>query len=73
MVIRDVGMLLVGLGGITYQQVTGNINVELLAVYTALLGIPGAAALWSLGPKGRPPTIGSSLPPPQEPSHSDSS
>lgn len=51
-VARDVGCLVVGLGGIIFQQVTGQVNIELLLVYTTFLGIPGALGLLSL--RGKP-------------------
>jgi hypothetical protein len=56
-VIRDVGFLLVGFGGILYQQITGHVNPWLLAVYTTMLGIPGAIGLVQLG-RGRSATPG---------------
>jgi hypothetical protein len=65
-VVRDVTFLVIGLGGITYQQVTGRVNVELLLVYTGLLGVPAAVAVKKLYP-GRtetPPTPGPSSPSP---------
>lgn len=69
-VIRDLMFLAVGLGGIIYQQVTGRVSVELLLVYTGLLGIPAAVAVKKLYP-GRtetPPT-----PEPSSPSRPPSS
>lgn len=64
---RDVGFLLVGFGGVIYQQVTGNVNPWLLAVYTTMLGIPGAIGLLQLRGAGKQsaPTIpsGPSSPP----------
>jgi hypothetical protein len=63
-VVRDVTFLVIGLGGITYQQVTGRVNVELLLVYTGLLGVPAAVAVKKLYP-GRtetPPTVEPSSP-----------
>lgn len=69
---RDVGFIVVGLGGIIYQQITGLVNVELLLVYLALLGVPGALGLLQLrgnGSSGPPPTVG----PPSEYQRSSSS
>lgn len=63
-VVRDVLFLAVGLGGIIWQQITGTVNVELLIVYTTLLGVPSVIALKKLYP-GRPET-----PPTPEPSSS---
>lgn len=57
-VTRDVGCLVVGLGGIIFQQVTGQVNIELLLVYTTFLGIPGALGLLSL--RGKSATESSS-------------
>ncbi|HTI26198.1 MAG TPA: hypothetical protein VL652_34735 [Kutzneria sp.] len=45
---RDVGCLLVGLGGIVHQEATGSVSPALLAVYTTLLGVPGAVGLLQL-------------------------
>lgn len=42
-VLRDVTLLALGVFGILHQELTGQANPALLAVYTALLGIPGAA------------------------------
>lgn len=41
--------LVVGFGGVIWQQVTGDVNPWLLAVYTTMLGIPGAIGLLQLG------------------------
>ena len=72
-VVRDAGFLIVGFGGVIYQQATGQVNPWLLGVYTTMLGIPGAIGLLQL--RGRPeprPTPSSSSsspasssPPPQ--------
>lgn len=66
-VIRDVMFLVVGLGGIIWQQITHNVNVYLLIVYTGLLGVPTGIALKQLYP-GKPET-----PPTPEPSSSSQS
>lgn len=66
-VARDAGFLLVGFGGIVYQQITGQVNPWLLGVYTTMLGIPGAIGLLQLRGTGKPatpPTPGSSSPSP---------
>lgn len=47
-VIRDLVLLGVGSFGIVYQQISGVINVPLLAVYTAMVGVPGAAGVLKL-------------------------
>lgn len=65
-VARDVGFLLVGFGGILYQQITGRVDVALLVVYTTMLGIPGAIGLLQLS-RGRsetPSTAGQPSSPP---------
>lgn len=49
--VRDAGCVLVGLGGITYQIVTGRTSVELLAVCMALLGAAGAINARQLRPR----------------------
>ena len=70
-VARDVGFIVVGLGGIIYQQVTNRVNFELLLVYTTMLGIPGAVALLQLsrGKQETPSTVEQSSP---SPPHSSS-
>lgn len=47
-VIRDVVLLVFGLAGIAYQQVTGNVNFVLLAIFTAMTGVPGLTNLMPL-------------------------
>lgn len=54
-VIRDVLCLAVGVFGILHQEITGSVQGELLLVYTALLGIPGAIGLLQLS-RGRQET-----------------
>lgn len=46
--VRDVGCLTVSLGGIVYQQVTGQYNAALLALYGTLLTGAAAANLAAL-------------------------
>jgi hypothetical protein len=41
-------LLLAGLAGITYQLITGEINLALLLVFTAMTGVPGLAHVLSL-------------------------
>jgi hypothetical protein len=72
-VVRDTLCLLVGLGGLIFQQVTGKTNTELIAAWLMLLGfaVPGATALRHLARAGRtetPPT-----PEPSSPSSAPSS
>ncbi len=46
---RDVTLLAVGVFGILYQLITGDVNLALLTVFTAMLGIPGVTnGLWLL-------------------------
>lgn len=45
---RDLALFVIGAGGIIHQEVTNQVKPELLAVYTVLLGIPGAIGLASL-------------------------
>lgn len=47
-VAKDIVLFLGGLTGIAYQQITGNVHALLLLVFTAMVGIPGLVALWSL-------------------------
>lgn len=59
-VVRDAGFLVIGFGGVIYQQVTGNVNPWLLGVYTTMLGIPGAIGLLQLrGSRVTPSTASS--------------
>lgn len=48
--VRDAGCVIVGLGGITYQIVTGEVNGQLLSTCLALLGIAGGIRVWQLRP-----------------------
>lgn len=67
-VARDIGCLVVGFGGIIFQQVTGQVNPWLLAAYMAMLGLPGAISLVQLGrgtgKHATPPTPSQSSPSP---------
>lgn len=68
---RDAGCILVGLGGITHQQITGQVSETLLAVYVALLGVPAGIGLLSLrssGTTGETGTTGPSSSSPSQPS-----
>lgn len=47
-ILRDLLLLGLGVFGILHQELTGNANALLLAVYTTLLGIPGAANLYAI-------------------------
>ena len=44
-VAKDVTLFVVGLGGIIFQLVTGEVNFALLAVFTAMTGVPGLTNL----------------------------
>jgi hypothetical protein len=55
---RDAGCVLVGLGGITYQIVTGDTNPQLLTVCITLLGLAGAVNIRQLRPPRRSTTGG---------------
>jgi hypothetical protein len=41
-VIRDLVLLAVGVFGIIHQEITGHVNLDLLVLYGALIGTPGA-------------------------------
>lgn len=45
---RDLILFVFGLAGIAYQQVTGNVNFVLLAIFTAMTGVPGLLQLIGL-------------------------
>lgn len=47
-VAKDVTLFVVGVGGIVYQLLSGDVNVALLAVFTAMTGVPGLTNLLSL-------------------------
>lgn len=71
---RDIGSLVVGFGGIVYQQLTHDVNPWLLGAYMAMLSLPGAISLVQLG-RGTgspttPPTPASSSPSPSSSSSS---
>lgn len=70
---RDAGFLVVGFGGVIYQQLTGNVNPWLLAVYTTMLGIPGAIGLLQLRGTGRQSAPTTPSPPSLPPSSSSPS
>lgn len=63
-VIRDLTLLGVGSFGIVYQQLTGQIVLPLLILYTAMVGVPGAAGVMRLLARSVP-IEPSSLPPPE--------
>lgn len=48
-VFRDLVLLAGGLSGIIHEEFTGTANIPLLCIYTAMMGIPGAAATLWLG------------------------
>lgn len=48
--VRDAGCVVVGLGGITYQIISGNVNGQLLSTCMGLLGIAGGIRVWQLRP-----------------------
>lgn len=66
-ILRDLSCLIVGLVGILHQEFTGTADPLLLATYTTLLGIPGAANVLAIlkGTGGGTPP--SSSPPPASP------
>lgn len=48
-IVKDLLLFFGGLAGIAYQQVTNQVNITLLLIYTAMTGIPGLTniiALW---------------------------
>lgn len=71
-IVRDAGFLLIGFGGIIYQQVTQQVNPWLLGAYLAMLGLPGAIGLLQLG-RGIGSEATRSTPAPPSPSPSSSS
>jgi hypothetical protein len=71
---RDTLSLLIGAGGIVYQQATGSVEPALLTVYVTLLGAPMGIGLLSAARRGRTDTTESSSPSvePQPPLRSSS-
>lgn len=45
---KDLILFLGGLAGIGYQQISGNVNFILLAIFTAMTGVPGLTNLITL-------------------------
>lgn len=70
-VAKDLILFVVGLGGIIFQLVTGQVNFALLAVFTAMTGVPGLTNMISLLRGGFGTASQSSLPAPEH-SESDS-
>jgi hypothetical protein len=71
--IRDVTLLGVGSFGILFQQIQGTINAPLLILYTAMVGVPGAAGVIKMVARtaSEPPSLPPPLPlPPGEPGSS---
>jgi hypothetical protein len=55
-VAKDLGLYVVGIFGILYQLLTGHTDPLLLAVFTVMLGIPGATNIfWLLKQGGESP------------------
>jgi hypothetical protein len=56
-ILRDLSLLVTGVIGILHQEFTGQASPLLLAVYTSLLGIPGAANVIAIlrGTSSSPP------------------
>lgn len=68
---KDLILFFGGLIGIAYQQITGNVNVVLLMIFTAMTGVPGLMNIISLV-RNSPTELPSSLPlPPPSQSASD--
>lgn len=72
-IVKDVVLFTVGLAGIVYQQLTGDVNEALLLVFTVMVGLPGALALWTLKNSSSTALSSSSSPSPPQPSDSPSS
>ena len=68
-VTKDTVLCAVGIGGIIWQQVTGDVNFALLGVFTAMAGVPGLTNIISMV-RG-PGTASSSQPSVSPESHSD--
>lgn len=46
--VKDIVLFVVGLGGIIFQLLTGDVDVALLAVFVAMTGVPGLTNMVSL-------------------------
>lgn len=70
---RDLILFAFGLVGIAYQTITGDVNFVLLAIFTAMTGVPGLTNLivLSRGPRIESPSSSSVLP--EQPTVSDNS
>lgn len=72
-VIRDVTLLGVGSFGILFQQIQGSINAPLLILYTAMVGVPGAAGVIKMVARTAMEPPSSPHPSPSPPGESGSS
>ncbi len=45
---KDLILFFGGLAGIAYQQITNNVNIVLLLIFTAMTGVPGLTQIISL-------------------------
>jgi hypothetical protein len=72
---KDLFLFIGGSVGIGYQQVSGNVNMALLGVFTAMVGVPGLTNLVSLlrGTTTNSPSQSPVLPPSLPESDSSSS
>lgn len=62
--VRDVVFLTLGVAGIAFQQITGQVEPILLGVYLTLLGVPGLSnGLWLLKQIGEPQSSAPPVPP----------
>jgi len=68
-IVKDLILFFGGLTGIAYQQITGNVNIVLLMIFTAMTGVPGLTNIISLVRNS--PTVSQSLPHPPQSSQSE--
>ena len=47
-IVKDLILFFGGLAGIAYQQITDNVNIMLLLIFTAMTGVPGLTQIISL-------------------------
>lgn len=72
-IVKDLILFFGGLTGIAYQQITGDVNLVLLIIFTTMTGVPGLTNIISLV-RNSPTVLPSSQPPPvSSQSASDSS
>lgn len=71
-ILKDLALFTGGLSGIAYQQITQDVNIFLLLVFTAMTGVPGLTNILSLL-RNSPSVLDSSSPQQQPPAQESGS